>query len=404
MLSRVRRLLERMYREGRLYSMTCNDESDPDTDLDTLMLAIFPSPGYLDQAVFEHYIGPGERKMVYHSVREAYTKPDPSHRADLKTAVMAAAETASSVSNDKAGLEAVFGSEKLQAASSNYRKIYNRLYLDVSDDIENRITTDYNLDSRETFVGGWASFENKHIHLESTVVTDPLKPESKVTILHEASHLASKSILDDGGYYGSPGFEAATKETKIDNAAHYEELPRRRWGISRYNDKTFTPGISGSGKPLTTEEQIRVGGIEYYRCSWDAAADFDDLIKQARRDELNGTGLDAGTLARILEVSPLMDLTLHEQTVSPLNITKLDITTSESIVRAIGLAPIQIITLAKTKIMPTGRFRSKDKEIAAGINLAVDAAMAAYGGMLGDAKRDRKLIDWLHDHYQKVFV
>ena len=37
------------------------------------------------------------------------------------------------------------------------------------------------------------------------------------------------------------------------------------------------------------------------------------------------------------------------------------------------------------------------------VDLAVDAAMAAYGGLLGNAARDRQLVDWLHSHYQNVF-
>ena len=166
------------------------------------------------------------------------------------------------------------------------------------------------------------------------VVADPLTGGSKATLLHEAAHLASSSI-EDYVYYGSPGFEAADHATKVNNAAHYEELPRRIWHVSRYPNLTFTPGISRSGAPLTTEERIKAGGVEYYRQAWDAAIDFDDLIKQARRDQLDGMILDGKTADRLLEVSPLMGLTLHEQQFSPPDIPRLDVTTSESIVRAI---------------------------------------------------------------------
>ena len=135
--------------------------------------------------------------------------------------------------------------------------------------------------------------------------------------------------------------------------------------------------------------------------AWDAAADFDDLIKEARRDQLDGRALDAGTVARLLEVSPLMDLTLHEQPRSPPEITRLDVTTSESVVRAMGMAGDRVESLAN--VMPIGPFSSPADEIAAGVDLAVDAAMAAYGGLLGDATRDRRLVDWLHSHYKNVY-
>jgi hypothetical protein len=390
--SRVRRLLDRMDREGRL-------RVGVSVDIGVVMDEIFPAPGILDQAAYDRYIDPADRTMVYYSVRDASTAPRAADRADLRNAMLSAATTAQSVAADEAGLRAVFGPAKWTTARNNYRLIHDRLRA-VSADIENRITTDYNLDAQETFLGGWASFGGQHMHLLSEVVADPLTAESKATLLHEAAHLAASSI-DDHVYYGSTGFEAADHATKVENAAHYEELPRRVWGVSRYLGLTFTPGVSSSGVPLTTEERIRAGGVEFYRRAWDAAADFDDLIKQTRRDQLAGTLLGGSTVARLLEVSPLMDLTLHEQMRSPPEITRLDVTTSESIVRAMKIAGDHIESLPD--VMPMGPFLSTADEIAAGVGLAVDAAMAAYGGLLGNATRDRQLVDWLHSHYQNVF-
>ena len=65
------------------------------------------------------------------------------------------------------------------------------------------------------------------------------------------------------------------------------------------------------------------------------------------------------------------------------------------------MAGDHVETLAS--VVPFGPFLSTADEIAAGVDLAVDAAMAAYGGLLGDAARDRQLVDWLHSHYQNVF-
>ena len=391
--SRVRRLLERMDREGRLRVAAS-------VDIGIVMDEIFPAPGILDQAAYERYIDPADRTMVYYSVRDASTAPQAADRADLRTAMVSAATTAQTVATDEAGLRAVFGPTQWTTARDNYGLIHDRLRA-VSTDIQNRVTTDYNLDAQETFLGGWASFNGQHMHLLSEVVADPLTAESKATLVHEGAHLAASSIDDDHGYYGTTGFEAKDHAEKVDNAAHYEELPRRVWGVSSYAGVTFTPGVSSSGAPLTTEQRIREGGASYYQLAWDAAADFDDLIKEARRDQLDGRALDAGTVARLLEVSPLMDLTLHEQPRSPPEITRLDVTTSESVVRAMGMAGDRVESLAN--VMPIGPFSSPADEIAAGVDLAVDAAMAAYGGLLGDATRDRRLVDWLHSHYKNVY-
>lgn len=395
--SRVRRLLDRMAREGRLRAMPPAPLLDP---IGVIMGEIFPAPNTLDQVAYERYIDPTDRTMVYQSVRDASAVPQASDRSDLSTALLDAASEAQSAAADEAGLRAVFGPVEWTNARSNYGLIRTRL-TSLSANIVNRISTDYNLDAQETFLGGWADFSAQHIHLLSEVVADPLTAGSKATLIHEAAHLASSSISDDGDYYGTTGFEAKSHATKIDNAAHYEELPRRVWGASRYSGQTFTPGVSSSGSPLTIEDRINEGGEQFYRRAWDAAADFDDLIKEARVDQLNGTALSANTVARLLEVSPLMDLTLHTQRLSPPNITRLDVTTSESIVRAMAMAGDQIANLSS--VIPMGPFQSPTDQIAVGVSQAVNAAMNAHGGLLGDGTRDRQLMDWLHGHYQNVF-
>nr|WP_321404045.1 hypothetical protein [uncultured Desulfobacter sp.] len=391
--TRVRRLLERMNREGRLSGGMTYASIDP------VMDEIFPASGIFDQTAYESYINPMDRTMVYHSVRDASTRPRAADHADLKNAMLSAATTAQKVATDEAGLKAVFGPTEWATAQVNYGLIHDRLTA-ISADINNRITTDYNLDAQEIFLGGWASFNDQNIHLLSRVVSDPLTGNSKATLLHEAAHLAAASI-DDHVYYGTIGFEAQEHAIKVTNAAHYEELPRRIWGVSKYKDKTFTPGVTSSGAALTIDDQIRAGGAQFYRRAWDAAADFDDLIKQARRDQLDGTALGASTVNRLLEVSPLMDLLLHEQPTSPPEITRLDLTTSESIVRAMRMARDYIDSV--TYSMPTVTFASPADEIAAGVDIIVDVAMANYGGLLGSSARDRQLMDWLYNHYRNVF-
>lgn len=420
-LSRVRKLLERMYREGRLYFFTSSVDSDMTTDIDTAMAAIFPSPGHLDQAAFERYIDPSNRKMVYESIDDSYTTPDAKDHAKLKKGLQAAAATAGTVANDKTGLEAVFGNGKrpvltkgkmwsfsitnekyVTTAQQNYRTIQSRLNY-LATNIDANISTDYNLDSQETFVGGWAAYDDQELFIMSTVVSDPETPHSKTILLHEAAHLSNSDIVDHV-YYGTSGYESAEEETKINNAAHYEELPRRDWGVSKYAGKTFTPGVSGSGKTTTTEEKVKNETVNYYRMAWDAAVTVHDLLKyvylqQADGERLGETWLEeVKTLARLLEVSQLMDLTLHEQSKVTPQITLLDVTTAESIARGVGLVEGYV------KQFPDGTVPDLAMTVRYAVSLSVDDALAAYGGLLGDAARDRKLVDWLHDHYKNVYV
>lgn len=389
--SRVRRLLVRMQREGRLRIAAS-------ISIDTIMAEMFPSPGTIDQAAYERYIDPADRSMVYESVHQAHTAPEAADRPDLRQAMREAATTADTVAGDEAGLRAVFGDTHWSTAAARYRTIRARLQA-VAADIANKVSTDYNLDAQETFLGGWADFGSQHMHLLSEVVADPLTADSKATLLHEGAHLANAAITDHV-YYGTPGFVSADADDKVDNAAHYEELPRRAWGASSFNGQTFTPGVSSGGTALTTEERIRADAANYFRRAWDAAADVDDMAKGARRDQLDTGSIDSAVRDRLLEVSPLMDLTLHEQRRSPMEISRLDVTTTESIARGVTLAGSFVSSVPAT---PMGPFASEVTEIAAGKSMVIDGAIAAYGALLGDSARDRRLLDWLDSHYKNVF-
>jgi len=424
--TRVRKLLERMYREGRLYSFTCHSESDPAADIDTAMQAIFPESGYIDQKAFERYIGPAERDMVYKTVRDAETKPHDTDRENLKQGLEAAAATAGEVANDLAGLAAVFGSEThpvftmvtwsqysiaeeryAATARQNYRLIQNRLH-ELANNISSQITTDYNLDLDESFVGGWAS--GGVLHIRSRYVAHPLTVTSKATFIHEAAHLVDPSIIDHV-YYGNPGFDTASANIKITNAAHYEELPKRKWGASAYNDKAFIPGTSKSMNP---EQQVRAKAVNYFRKAWDSAANAHIMIRDQRKEQLNAQR-DGNVYKpsnemknRLLELSGLMDLTMHTQKPESMNITVLDVVGAESIAREIHFAWDRAKTLSKDELIPQTDMLSR---LSLSLELfgaweassAVDAALREHGGILGNQKRDRQLLRWLNIYYKNVY-
>ena len=139
--------------------------------------------------------------------------------------------------------------------------------------------TDYNLDDPETGLGGWADYASQHIHLESAVARVTNVNEAKVTIIHEACHLANPTV-DDKGYYGGAGFEAARgykgyqrsslrrypgansasastrKFSRLNPASISSSVNPSQEPSPIYYDP-FKPGASASGAALTFEQKVR---------------------------------------------------------------------------------------------------------------------------------------------------
>lgn len=389
-LSRVRKLLERMYREDRLKI------KKHAIDLDQVIKELFPLPGVLDKKAYERYIDTADRKMVYKAVQDAFTTPHSDQQPDLKKGFAAAADMAKKVSGDSKGLKRVFGS-KSDEAKSNYESIQNKLK-DLTAKIGSEsITTDYNGDSEESHVGGWAS--NQHLHLSQMAVSDPLLPRSKRTFIHEAAHLANEKIGDIGGYMGSTEFVLAEETTKLNNAAHYEVLPCVQWEKScPYKNKVFKPA---SVNPPSADEQVKAAAEKYCDHALDAALDFFVLMKEVytKQSVYNKDELTQKMMNRpMLTVSRLMELTLHKQKYPP-TITLLDVATVESVARIVGFA-IKKVVAPETAPDPSAPGFEKSLEKAA--KKAAEKALVDVGGILGDPARDIKLLTWLHDHYQRI--
>ena len=388
--SRVRRLLERMNKEGHIISWST-------VDVDVIMDEIFIGSGMIDQVKYENYLDPDQRAQVYRSVFDAFVTPRVEDQGKLQSAMKSVAGTAQEVSGDAEGLQAVFGS-KWDTAQQNYTLIHDQLNA-LSEDIEGHVTTDYNLDAQIVRLDGWANFKEQHLHLLSDVVSNPESVRAKTTLVHETSHLAKEEI-DDHGYYGSEGFVSVPEEIKYVNAAHYEELPLRVWGASKYPNVVFTPGVDETGEQVSLETEVRHSGVNYLRKAWDAAVDVENLLKSARWDQLSGLTVDQDVLDRLLEVSPLMDLTLHEQQGAAPNITQLDVTTSESVARIMILLQMWVMALPFTP--PLGPFESHEAEVEFTGQVMIDQAIEAYGALLDDPVRDRLLVDWLFDNYRNI--
>lgn len=379
----VTQLLDRMAKENRLKS------KDP---VPTLVAKIFPAPGKISEAAFNKALDPADRTQIYQTVLDAHTTIKKADAAKLKVLMKDAGDLMAKASGDAAGLAAVFGG---QAAVAKARYASGRTALAAAAaDLDKHVTTDYNLDDPETFLGGWAQHSTQMMHLLASVVkgTDP--PESKATLVHEASHLGHGSV-DDLGYYGTPAFEAMSEADKVNNAAHYEELPRRLLGVSAFAGHTFRPGTKKGGGAVTRLDIVRKIASDHLQHAWDAASDAHMWVRGVRTSWLTKKDTTPFTTdkALILELSRFSDMTVHQQAAAHARITSLDVVIIESIVRAMGL----IGNLVTAEPLPAGPFSDKGAA-----DVMVAEAIKKYGQLLKNPARDKALVDWLAAHFRSL--
>jgi hypothetical protein len=374
----VTQLLGRMEFEHRLKS------KEP---VATIVAKIFPGPGMISEAEFNKALDSADRTEIYRTVVDADTKVKDADKAKLKALMKDAADLMSLVEGNAAGLTQVFGT-KAPVAKARYAAARAAL-AKVATDLDGHVTTDYNLDDPETFLGGWAFHPDQTMHLLAEVVAGTNPSDSKTVLIHEASHLGDPNV-DDLGYYKTAGFEAMSEIDKVNNAAHYEELPRRVMGISSFGGLTFTPGIMVGGAPATREDTVRKMAGDRMQAAWDTAIDLHAFLRKIRKAWLTGKNKPfQDNKALILEISPLCDLTVHKQAAAHARVTTLDITLIESIARAVGL--IGELTAAET--LPTGPF----SDPGAAEEMCIQATKK-YGHLLQDPARDKTLLTWLVGH------
>jgi hypothetical protein len=381
---RVTQLLQRMKRESLLKSKA---------SVATIIARIFPAPGKIDEAEFNKAIDVNDRSKIYESVTEADTKVKAVDQAKLKTAMTQSVDIIKKAEANAAGLKEVFGAQDA-VAKTNYAGARKALE-DAVKDMDAHVTTDYNLDDPEVGLGGFAihSKQKMHLLLEVAQVKDP--KETKATLIHEAAHLANASV-DDQVYYDNPGFFELDEASKVANAAHYEELPRREMKTSKFDKKTFTPGVTAAGGAVTRKDKVKAATDLYMRKAWDAGVDTHTFIRGVRRESLAGNNKPFNdNKALILEISKLIDLTIHEQASGKEVVTSLDVTLSESVSR--GIAIVKGLVPSVPFPSPVGTLT--DIELRDKI---ITKAVTSYGNLLKDAARDKALLDWCVAHYRKL--
>jgi hypothetical protein len=387
--------LTRMRRDGALPKT-----NDPIPDI---IKRLFPSPGTFDEAEFAKVVDVADRKQMYMSAADAESKLTPADKTKLISAMGRADLMLTGAEGDAANIKRVFGTRAADA-KANYGKARTAL-AELKKNIDTNVHTDYNGDDAQTGLGGWASFSSKMVHLEPDTVAAKDPDDAALTILHECMHLADASIGDDGGYYPSSvdksaGWETMTDDEKVTNAAHYEEVPKRKLGKSVFKpDQTFKPGVSAStGGAISFENQVRLKARDYVRRAWDAAVDTHNGIRKVRVDTENGNAaaLFATYEARILEVSAITKMTIHLQKPKPHTIATLDVTQCEGV--AHGLS--RMTRLVGKQPVPAAPVAPKTKQNY--IDEAVAGAAKDYGALTGNATDDKTLIDWMVAHYGNV--
>lgn len=368
---------------------------DADLDLrtgaDDVMKKLFPAAGTFDESAWAGVLGT-DTDDVYKSAADAEAKLRPADRAKLVDVAKAAADEIDKAMADDAGLKDVFGS-KAALAKTRYGKAKTALAKAMAKS-DTAIDTDYNRDDPEVGLGGWATFADQHIHLTGDVAEVVDRTDSIITLIHESCHLADPAV-DDKGYYASDGFEAMSENDKVNNAAHYEELPARSLGVSRFVGTVFQPHKKKGGKSVTFEDEVRRAASEYLRKAWDAAVDAHQFVRNvAKAVAANPGGNDFKiNRASLVKISKMEQLTIHRQQPGPTEVTTLDLSLSEGV--AHGTTRIQ--AKAAKQAVPS----TSDKKMA--VNAVIDGAIAAYGELLGNPTDDRKLMDWLVAHYRKGF-
>jgi hypothetical protein len=397
-----------------------------------IMKKVFPAPHVFDEAAYEAAVDVTDRTEVYQSVADAEARVTSADKPRLKTIMGDAAKLIDECAADDSDLQSVFGTRK-NVAKAVYVKAKAALNK-ASANVDTKITTDYNLDDPETGLGGWARFSDQQVHFRANVVKATDEALAKIIIIHEACHLADPTVKDDV-YYGRPGFEHKTEDEKVKNAAHYEEIPARKLGKSKYQRSDgsfidFTPAASGA-KGL--EERVKEKAVAYFRKAWDKAADVHKFIRDIRGDELKGnTASFHAKEPRIREISRLMHLTVHEQPPATAAVNQVDVVLAEGVVRAMNriqgtvmsqtvpdpfalkMPPLKLPPLSgqpsvlnqKLELQPvpglgTPPVIQTDDELA---NKVIEDSIKTLGTTLaGKLDEDKALVDWLVAEYQKPF-
>lgn len=383
-------MLKRMKREKRLST----EKTVPE-----IINEIFPGGTSFDKVKFEQYFDQNDRTIIYNKVSDAETPIKKEDKGKFKRYVQWAIQILRIAQGMGTSLKRIFGS-KTDKARAIYTKAADILVELISTDVkmDTGFNTDYNRDDSEVNLGGWAWFDGKQMHLSPGVIKVKDERETLITVIHEATHLADKTVDDNGIYYppstNKDSFAALDEDTKVTTASVLEEWPRRWLSRSGFKkDFVFTPGKGTSGKPPTLEDKARTAATQFYTHVWDRAVDISSSLRSIRKYTLEGdrTEFDNNKMP-IMLASVMLGLTLHKQKGGQPEVTQFDVILAEGVARGADKLGSLIEGL---KVMSIADKSEIDK---AKNQLIIDA-LKKYNALMGDHFKDIVAVYWLEREF-----
>ncbi|MEZ4468048.1 MAG: DUF4157 domain-containing protein [bacterium] len=314
----------------------------------------------------------------------------------------------------RADLEQVFGRGHVNTARARYtaaKRRMNTLHR------QNKIVTDRSGYNAEVSLGGLTG--PNQISLAPGVIDNPGDHENIVTMLHESMHAGNGSV-DDFGYIGTPSFTQLEASVKLNNAAHYEVVPRRIFSLpGDYAGQAFVPAGTTSGgvtaPALTPREQAIRTCQETFRQAWTVGLNLHSLFQRvyANPRQWNTVNLRLEFGARAARHfsdalpfwSKVEKMTIHERSaIDPTTgnaatapITQIDMALSEGVVRKLA----QCMDQAPTDDAGAGALiaQATAAEQAAATTPAAEAELLTLltlrtrvGNITGPAARDLRMI------------
>lgn len=348
-----------------------------------LLKKVFPGNGKMDMDALMDLLKVRNQSTIYESVLKARSRLSGGDAGKMKSALSKAEDLCKQSAESTDMLKDVFGGQAAQAAVI-YKAIGEKLK-HLRQQADTNITVDYNGDAAQMGVSAYALFNKQSIHLLADVASQKDQVESLMTLIHEAAHLVSRDI-DDLGYYTAPGFVTASETVKINNAAHFEEVPRRLLKESLYKGLKFVPKAASSGGQMDTEN-IREEVSKTLDRLWKKSADVHDILATIRlqQAEKDNSKMEKYK-GKLKYFSEGLGLTLHQQRNSEPVITGLDLALIEGIAHAFHLLN------AKAGTMPV--IQNSDMSKYEIVKATILHAMNEQRLPFSDPQKNRALFSW----------
>ena len=354
-----------------------------------IMQEIFPAPGVFDKKAYEKAFDHADRSIIYGSVRESEAPIRKAEQSKFKAHVEWAIRIIRVAERMGKSISRIFGS-KTAKAKAIYKKAGDALQKMISTKakMDASFNADYNLDDSEANMKGWAHFITQHMHIGGDIVKVKDQRDTLITIIHEASHLADKTVKDNGVYYPPKtdpnSFAAMDENTKITTAAFFEEFPRRWLARSVYQSNfTFikkSPDLKAQARTIATKHFTSVRRRALYILM---------SLKHIRIDLLDGDRDSfKNNKSAIDTASEMLDLTIHKQTIEDKTVSQFDIILAEGVARATNYLILSIKDLKVPHMVD-------ESEVADAADKLIDDAIIKNDRLFGNQEKDRRLIDYL---------